>query len=84
LKVSDRRSNCPLCSLTDWVYRDDVCWITYCPSHPEKLIVVLKRHGAQPSVREMEHIIGLVKRLYPRKRWKLSDEIKDHFHIHEI
>jgi hypothetical protein len=41
-------------------------------------------------MREMEHMVGLIRRLYPLKRWKFSTdilsglEVKDHFHIHEV
>jgi len=87
--IKGEEMSCPLCRVADWVYQDDVCWIAYCKSHPDKLIVVLKRHSRFPSPREMEHIIGLVKRLYPHKRWKFSNDlskpakIRDHFHMHE-
>jgi len=78
--------SCPLCRaerLTKWYHEDDVCWIADCLSHPDKKLVVLKRHARVPTVNESEHIMELVSRLFPRKRWRYPRSILDHFHLHE-
>jgi len=79
--------SCPLCKaekLTEWLYEDDVCWVAYCINHPSKLIVVLKKHSAQPNHEEAEHIAAVMKKLFPNKRWRGPRSVVEHFHFHEV
>lgn len=78
--------SCPLCSkehLTEWLHEDDTCWCCYCVSHPDKVIIVLKRHDQIPTEEELEHMYGIAKKLFPKKSWRGPNSILDHFHLHE-
>ncbi len=50
---------CPLYRakrLTWWYHEDKICWVTDCSSHPDKKIIVLRRHSKHPTPLEEEHI----------------------------
>jgi len=74
---------CKAEKVTPWVYEDDVCYVCYCKTHLDKLIVVLKRHTAVPSEDEVRHLNSVLQH-FPNKKWRGPQSIKDHFHWHEI
>jgi len=79
--------SCPLCEakkLTRWLYEDDMCWVAYCSSHPDKVLIVLRRHARMPTPEEAEHIQQIAEKLFPGKQWRYPHSILDHFHLHEI
>lgn len=79
--------NCPLCKaekLTKWYYEDDIIYICDCLSHPDKKLIVLKRHTPTPTEEEYNHMISIAKKLFPDKKWREPASIKDHYHLHEI
>ena len=48
---------CSLCEkseVTKMLMENKVYWVTYCASHPTKLMVVLKRHAKTPSALEFD------------------------------
>lgn len=77
---------CPLCKaekLTEWVYEDEICWVAYCQTHRDKLIIVLKRHTSFPTQEELQHI-KKVSLKWPEKHWRDPQSIRDHYHLHEL
>jgi len=80
-------SECPLCKaekITKWLCEDEVCWVAYCKSHPDKVIIVLKRHTPQPTPEEAEHIQQVAEKFFPNKKWRYPKSLPQHFHLHEI
>ena len=78
--------DCPLCKaekLTKRYYEDPWLWIADCLSHPDKKIVVLKRHTDKPMRRELRHMYDVVYALFRDKKWRGPNSIKEHFHLHE-
>ncbi|MHA1834984.1 MAG: hypothetical protein ACTSV7_13480 [Candidatus Baldrarchaeia archaeon] len=84
-------ADCPLCRLyqkreiiTKLHYEDDTCIIVNCKSHPNKILIVLKRHTKVPTPEEAEHMYRIAHKLFPGKLWRYPQSIKDHFHLHEV
>ena len=81
-------SNCPLCRaehLTPWIWEDEVCWICYCATHTETPMIVLKRHSAEPTPEEMEHIKAVKNKLFPELRFRgHMQSLPDHWHEHLV
>lgn len=85
LKV--RPLSCPLCrkeKLTRWFHSDEVCWVAYCSSHPDKILIVLNRHARLPTPEEAEYMSQIADKLFPGKAWRYPRSILDHFHLHEV
>ena len=79
--------SCPLCKRerkTHWYYEDHVVWIADCSSHPDKVLIVLKRHSRLPTPEETEHMEELKRRFFPEKEFRYPRSILDHFHFHEL
>lgn len=79
-------TECPLCKReikTELKYEDHVCWIAKCASHPDKWLIVLKRHTSVPLVIDLEHMTQLAWKLFPGKAFRGPASILDHFHLHE-
>jgi len=78
--------NCERCKgekVTEWKYEDDVCWVARCKSHPDKWMIVLRRHTAFPTQEEMIHLKEVALKLFPDKRFRGPRSVRDHFHWHE-
>jgi len=79
--------SCPLCreeKLTEWLYEDEICWVAYCKTHPNKILIVLKRHTAYPTQKELTHLKKITLKLFPEKHFREPKSIRDHFHLHEL
>ena len=80
-------TDCPLCRASDLIerlYEDDVCWAAYCLSHPDKVLVVLKRHTTTPTGDEFTRLREVAERLRPRGSFDWGHgTIRKHFHLHE-
>lgn len=77
---------CELCEakkVTPWYYEDGVVWVADCKSHPNKKIMVLKRHTEEPTTEERMHMIQLTRNLFPDIKWRGPASLKEHFHLHE-
>jgi len=64
---------CPLCrreELTKLLYEDPICWVTYCASHPDKILVVLNRHTKDPSEEEISHLWRVIESKFPGRKWR--------------
>jgi len=78
---------CPLCKaepLTERKYEDAICYVCRCLSHPDKWLIILKRHTPLPTPDEAEHIREVADRLFQGKQWRYPASLKDHFHLHEV
>lgn len=78
--------DCELCraeKLTEWKYEDDVVFVCRCVSHPDKWLIVLKRHTSQPTQEEMEYMRKIAERFFPSKQFRGPKSIPEHFHLHE-
>jgi len=82
--------SCPLCRLwhdreiiTPLHYEDDICISVDCSVHriPQ---IVLKRHAAEPTPEELQHINEVAQRLWPNVRWRPPASIPQHFHLHSV
>ena len=82
---------CELCAarpLTPWFHADDTCWVAECLICRTPM-VVWRRHGADPSPEEREHMLA---RLSEVAAVRLGEDafridgkmrrIPDHFHAH--
>lgn len=80
-------SRCKLCQaerLTSRLYEDERVWIARCKSHPDKWLVVLKRHGGKPTEEERAYMLETAGKLLTRRYWREPRTILDHFHLHEV
>jgi hypothetical protein len=80
-------STCPLCKaekITPWYYEDSIVWVADCASHPNKKIVVLKRHTRKPTMQEKYYMNEVIKKLVLGKRWRGPKSIPEHYHLHEL
>ena len=79
--------NCELCKaekITQWLYEGELCWVAFCKSHPNKLIMVLKRHTPHPTQKELHYMKQVIARRFPNNHWRGPHSILDHFHLHEV
>jgi len=86
-KEEESLGECPLCKrekLTKWYYEDEIVWVADCKSHPDKKLIVLKRHTSTPTKQELEHMKKIASELFPNKEWRGPRSIPEHFHLHEI
>lgn len=74
---------CELCHVADFIWEDEMCGACYCKSHPDKGMVVLKRHTAEPTAQELEHIKTVAQKLWPGLAFRGPKTILDHFHWHQ-
>lgn len=81
---------CPLCRLVLYReiiaplhYEDAVCMVVNCYSHPNRVLIVLKRHTPTPSKEEEASMEEVAKKLFPSKRFRGPKSILDHWHLHE-
>jgi hypothetical protein len=78
--------SCQLCireKLTEWKYEDGTVLVARCASHPDKWLIILKRHTPLPTPDEAEHMRQVADKLFPGKQWRYPQSIRDHFHLHE-
>lgn len=78
---------CPLCEAkkeTEWFYEDDMVWCAYCKSHPDKVLIVLKRHTSLPMPQEEAHMSVVAHNRFRGKKFRGPRSIKDHYHMHEV
>lgn len=78
---------CDLCQKEhrrEWLWEDEICWITYCSTHGQPMIV-LNRHAPQPTQEEMRHIIEIKEKLFPNLRFRgYMASNPEHWHEHLI
>jgi hypothetical protein len=82
---------CELCEaarLTTWYHEDDVCWVADCEVCGVPM-VVWRRHGAEPSEGDRQHMIGELTKVADAvlgpAGWSVDPvmrQIPDHFHAH--
>lgn len=76
---------CDLCELkpiTTIHYADDLVVVVDCVTCGCKMAVI-RRHDAQPTDREVEHIARLKAHLAPHATWDdAMRSIPDHWHVH--
>jgi len=80
------KGKCPLCSLerkTEWRYEDERVVICRCLSHPEKWMVVLRRHTVEPTEEEDAYMRKVMRRLFPGIRLR-GPRTVPHYHLHEV
>jgi hypothetical protein len=74
--------------MTTWYHDDDVCWVADCEICDVPM-VVWRRHGAEPSPAERDHMLGALRRVaddrFGDTNWTLDTvmrQIPGHFHAH--
>ena len=77
---------CPLCErkeIMPVIYEDDKFWITYCMTHTDCPLVILKEHRPRFSKEEAAWIVSFVSKRWPRGtvRWNMAS-IPEHAHAH--
>jgi len=80
-------SDCELCKrerVTEWRYEDDLVWVARCKSHPDKWMIIIKRHSSEPNEDERKRISEVKDRFFPKLQFRGPQSILDHYHIHEI
>lgn len=88
--VSQGRSPkpCELCEakpITPRYWEDAICWIADCKQCPGVPMAVFKPHGTQPTRRQFEHMVELLKMCGKGRRYELDDSMRsipDHYHVH--
>lgn len=80
-----REKTCPLCEaehLTEWHYEGRVCWIANCLTCGTPMLV-LKRHGVYATQWEEQHMLGVVREIFPGCTVRTKPrKIHDHVHWH--
>lgn len=83
--------SCPLCDLylkreivTRLWYEDEKVIVVNCKSHPDKRMIVLKRHTADPTPSEDAYMRGIMEQLFPGIQLRGPRSIFGHWHLHEV
>jgi len=83
--------NCPLCRMekkTEWFYEDYMMVICRCETHPDKWMVVLKRHIpiGEMSPEEMRRTTTALINMHPDGtlvQMRRGEKYREHAHLHE-
>lgn len=79
-------ADCPLCTREPrqpQQRHDDTCWTTLCSEHLVPM-VVLNRHAAQPTERELDRMFLMGHQVfkYTFRGWREGQSLPEHFHLH--
>jgi len=91
--MGSNNEECLLCRLargldrvTEVLHEDNTVISCFCKSHPNQILIVLKRHTAYPTQEELGHMKKIALKLFPEMHFRdsSSGSIRDHFHLHSI
>ena len=83
-------ADCDLCEaarITPWYHEDEICWIAECEICAVPM-VVLRRHGKEPSAADLDHMLDQLARIAAQQltvEHYVDDNMRnipDHFHAH--
>lgn len=81
-----KNKNCPLCKIKkseELLYDDDLIYVCHCINHPDKVIVVIKRHSDQPTKNEILAFAEVKSKLFRDGTFRGPKNNKGHWYWHE-